>query len=241
MAAYETVWWGARNGRSLTRSVNGPDPETDAITVATLASSSSSGGSMPGTVLASSVFPEPGGPIMTMLCPPARASSRPRRASICPRTSARSGPGSGPGHPNRSRPAPATPSSVASAASSTRAGRLRALPRRFSRSSVAASDRVEAPATSIRPASPASVKPSDGTTTRPTRRRARAATIGRRPGIERSSPPRDNSPRTAHRPLATTCSDPTRIPSAIARSSEAPLLRSSAGARFTVIRRGGYS
>ena len=42
-----------------------------------------------------------------------------------------------------------------------------------------------------------------------------------------------------HSPL--TCSDPTRIPRAIARSREAPLFRISAGARFTVIRFGGYS
>ena len=36
-----------------------------------------------------------------------------------------------------------------------------------------------------------------------------------------------------------TCSDPRRIPIAIARSSDAPALRRSAGARLTVIRRGG--
>jgi len=60
---------------------------------------------------------------------------------------------------------------------------------------------------------------------------ARAATIGSSPGTGRSSPPSDSSPRTAHRPAAVTCSEPTIIPSAIARSSDAPPLRRSAGAR----------
>ncbi len=91
------------------------------------------------------------------------------------------------------------------------------------------------------PLATASATPAAGTITLRTRRRARAATIGSSPGTGRSSPPSDSSPRTAHRPAAVTCSEPTMIPSAIARSSEAPPLRRSAGAKFTVIRRGGYS
>ena len=59
------------------------------------------------------------------------------------------------------------------------------------------------------------------------------------PGTGRSSPPSESSPMNAHRPVARTCSEPSRIPTAIARSSDAPALRRSAGARFTVIRRGG--
>ena len=55
------------------------------------AAASSSCGSRPGIVRASSVLPTPGGPIISMPCPPARAISSPRRASGWPRTSARSG------------------------------------------------------------------------------------------------------------------------------------------------------
>ena len=80
---------------------------------------------------------------------------------------------------------------------------------------------------------------SAGTTTRRAPRRASAATIGRMPGTGRTSPPSDSSPMNAQRPAARTCSEPRRIPTAIARSSDAPALRRSAGARFTVIRRGG--
>ena len=43
----------------------------------------------------------------------------------------------------------------------------------------------------------------------------------------------------AQRPLATSWSEPNSTANAIGRSSDAPVLRNSAGARFTVIRRGG--
>lgn len=234
------VWWGDRNGRVRTRPVTGPRPETDAMTVATRASSSSRGGRSPGAVLASSVLPEPGGPIMTMEWLPARASSRACLASSWPLISARSGPGSVPTPPTS--PTSSGPLSAATLlASSTRGGLLRVLPRRLSRSNVAASASVAAADTSIESASLASARPSSGTTTRLTLRRERATTIGSRPGTGRSSPPSESSPRTAQGPFALTCSDPTRIPRAIARSSDAPLFRRSAGARLTVIRRGGYS
>ena len=72
-----------------------------------------------------------------------------------------------------------------------------------------------------------------------TPRSASAATIGNMPGTARRSPPSDSSPMNAHRPLARTWSEPSRMPMAMARSSEAPALRRSAGARLTVIRRGG--
>ena len=62
------------------------------------------------------------------------------------------------------------------------------------------------------------------------------------PGTGRTSPPSDSSPISASRPApARTCSEPSRIPTAIARSSDAPALRRSAGARLTVIRRGGWT
>ena len=40
--------------------------------------------------LASMVLPEPGGPIIRMLCPPAQATSSARLAVCCPRTSLKS-------------------------------------------------------------------------------------------------------------------------------------------------------
>ena len=71
--------------------------------------------------------------------------------------------------------------------------------------------------------------------------RARRPSEARR---ERHGPraPSDSSPISATRPgPARTCSEPSRIPTAIARSSEAPAFRRSAGARLTVIRRGGWT
>ena len=56
-----------------------------------MAASSSSGGSSFGTVRASKVLPEPGGPMSSSPWPPASAISSPRLASAWPRTSARSG------------------------------------------------------------------------------------------------------------------------------------------------------
>jgi len=161
----------------------GPSPAAEAMTVAASAARSSRRGSRPGIVRASSVLPEPGGPINNNPWPPARATSRPRRASTWPRTS----------------------------------------------------DTV-IPSTS-RASSTASV----ATSTRPMPRRARAATIGRTPGTDRTSPPSDSSPMSATPPEpGRICSDPRRIPTAIARSSDAPVFRRSAGARLTVIRRGGW-
>ena len=82
---------------------------------------------------------------------------------------------------------------------------------------------------------------SSGTTTLVTPRAPSARHMGRIPGTRRTSPPRPSSPTRASRPgPARSCSEPSRIPTAIARSSEAPALRSSAGARLTVIRRGGW-
>ena len=239
------MWWGDRKGRRRTRPLTDPVPATDAMIVATRDSLSSRGGSRPGIVLASSVLPDPGGPIMSMQWPPARASSSPRRASSWPRTSARSGSAAGtcrpPASPSPSRVTPPSDSKRTSSASSNRGGTRRALPRRLARRSVAASASVAAGTTSTPSARAASATPAAGTITLRTRRRARAATIGSSPGTGRSSPPSDSSPRTAHRPAAVTCSEPTMIPSAMARSNEAPPLRRSAGARLTVIRRGGYS
>ena len=67
-----------------------------------MASSSESGGRMEATRRASIVLPVPGGPIISTLCPPAAAISRPRLACAWPRTSAKSRPS-----PSLSRGAPA--------------------------------------------------------------------------------------------------------------------------------------
>ena len=104
----------------------------------------------------------------------------------------------------------------------------------------AASVSVPAPTTSMPSTRRASSTAAVATTTRPMRRAAMAATIGRMPGTERISPSRPSSPSNATGTVpARTCSDPSRMPIAIATSSDAPALRSSAGARLTVMRRGG--
>ena len=206
------------------------------------AAASSSGGSRPGTVRASRVLPTPGGPISSSPWPPARAISSARRASAWPRTSARSG-----------YPAAATDAWRRRIASGRRrADRVRpdADPR----------SRIARPAGPWRPdgrdgvgerlerhdldvaGQAASAAADSATAIRRIPRRASAATIGRMPGTARTSPPSDSSPRSpTRRGPGCTCSDPSRIPIAIARSSDAPALRRSAGARLTVIRRGGWT
>ena len=89
--ASEIVWCGARNGRVLTNpAAASSTPATLWILVVSSASSNVSGGNTPETRLASMVLPEPGGPIIRMLCPPAQAISKARLAVNCPRTSLKS-------------------------------------------------------------------------------------------------------------------------------------------------------
>ncbi len=238
--AYEMEWWGARNGRRRSSSVTFPSA-TDRTIVASSASASASGGRRPGIVRASIVFPDPGGPTSRRPCPPASATSSARRASTWPRTSARSGQsGSGPGVVRATGPPGPELAPTVTEMSSTRAGTgPRRTPRRGRRTASTASARLAAPITSRPPARRASATPSAGTTTLRTPCRASAATIGRMPGTVRSSPPSDSSPTSAVRVAARTCSEPRRIASAIPRSIEAPPFGRSAGARLTVIRRGG--
>ena len=126
-------------------------------------------------------------------------------------------------------------------ASSTRSG-CRGEDRRRARSASTASGIEPTGRISTPPTSRASAAPSAGTTTRATPRRARARTIGSRPGTDRTSPPSESSPINAARPArAVNCSEPTRIPIAIARSAADPVLGRSAGARLTVMRRGGWT
>src|SRR6266571_4919579 len=66
------VWCGARNGRRATSdSPSGRVPATEWIFVVSSASSRLILGKIVGRRRASIVFPEPGGPTMSMLCPPA--------------------------------------------------------------------------------------------------------------------------------------------------------------------------
>ena len=88
-----TVWCGARNGRRVT---NLPPPlatpATECMRDTSSASSTASGGSMDGMRRASIVFPDPGEPIIRMLCPPATATSIACLAFSWPFTSAKSSP-----------------------------------------------------------------------------------------------------------------------------------------------------
>ena len=83
----EIVWWGARNGRSVT---SRPVPSPAALWILRdleRLRRRSGGGRMPGSRRASMVLPAPGGPIMSRLWPPAAAISSARLASSWPRTS----------------------------------------------------------------------------------------------------------------------------------------------------------
>ena len=171
---------------------------------------------MPGSRCASIVLPVPGGPSMSMWCPPAAAISRARLATACPATSARSGPTVG-----RTIPLEPLPPRVKASGSS---------PRRWA--TTAASDgaaRRRAPRTTA-----ASARFAVGTTTAAPAAVA-ASTIGSTPRTGRRAPSSESSP-TSHTDAASAAvTRPAAIstPAAIARSSSAPSLRSSAGDRLT--------
>ena len=177
---------------------------------------------MPATRRAIIVLPAPGGPISSRLCPPAAAISSARRARSCPRTSARS--------------------SASGARGAGGLGRaMTALEGSLSARTASASD--DTPSTS-RPdtiaASPA-FDAGNRIADRPSR--LAAAAIGSTPRVPWIDPSSDNSPRST---ISGTCRrsmtpDAARMPSAIGRSNAAPALRTSAGARLTVIRCGGNS
>ena len=88
-------WCGAASGRDACPPVRWSASRTPAtlwILVVSSASSKVSGGRMVAMRLASMVLPEPGGPIISRLCPPAAAISMARLAVCCPRTSPKSTP-----------------------------------------------------------------------------------------------------------------------------------------------------
>ena len=239
------VWWGDRTGRPPDeRRRPGAPPATEATTVAASAASSSRSGSSPGIVRASSVLPAPGGPTQQHRVAagerdlerpsrdaPARARPRGRPPARRCRGPAR---GSPPRLPVDRRRSP-----------SARGSGTRQRPRRArgDRDSLGRLGHVATPAAHRCPATSRASSSAAAGTSDPRHApplRARGTSAGS-PGTRRTSPPSPSSPISATRPGATrSCSDPSRIPSAIARSSDAPALRSSAGARLTVIRRGGW-
>src|SRR5690606_39392431 len=76
------LWCGERNGRVRVSRPPCSVPATDATIETSSASAASRGGKIPGKHEASSDFPAPGGPLISILCPPAaeigRASCRER-------------------------------------------------------------------------------------------------------------------------------------------------------------------
>ena len=178
---------------------------------------------MPGRRLANSVFPDPGGPTNSRLCPPAAAISSARRAVSCPRISLMS--------------AVAACSSAASLAGAV-AGSTGASPRKVAMSSF----RVFTGNTAVSPpATAASAALSRGTYIRRNPRRRAQAAIGSTPRTARTRPSSASSPTNSDSCAQSSGNspDPVRIPTAIGRSYAAPSLRMSAGARFTVTFRGG--
>ena len=97
-------------------------PAAEWIRVVSSAWAGASGGSRPGSRRASMVLPAPGGPVSSRWWPPAAATSRAKRPSGWPRTSARSGGGqvARRRRPGRRAAAPATRLSPRSAATSVR-------------------------------------------------------------------------------------------------------------------------
>ena len=180
---------------------------------------------MPGTRRAIIVLPAPGGPTSSRLCPPAAAISSARRASSCPRTSARSG-GDRRGRGWRAR----TDGGGRDAAGIVqRADRLGE--RRHGEHVEAGDDRrfARVGAGSSMPAH--AVAPRGGGNRQHAARRVNRS-------VERQLAEQHEIARS---PGARRCPAAARMPSAIGRSNDAPALRTSAGARFTVMRCGGNS
>ena len=241
IAAYDVVWWGAAERRPADEPVDRPlaggrrhDRRRQRGRVVERREEARH-------VRASMVLPDPGGPISSRPWPPARAISSARRASAWPRTSARSGiawrPAGGPAGPPRPAPAPCRRSSSSPTA---RRGRS-------ATTATAATGPARRRRSACRPAGPRRPRPAGPRPPRPARppRGARpaapcAATIGRTPGTGRTSPPSESSPSSATRPRPGRPA-PSRAGSRSRSRGRArrPPCAASAGARLTVIRRGG--
>ena len=173
-------------------------------------------GSSPGRRWASMVLPAPGGPSSRRWWPPAAATSTARRAETWPRTSARSGGASG-----ATGSAPARP----------------ARPRRV------AGEHGDQLGQGVAPSGPRAAATSAASASQPGRHdRRRLAERGDQRHDARdprgsSRPARARRGRPARRRRsAGTASEATSTPTAMARSSPAPLLRTPDGARLTVMR-----
>ena len=189
-------------------------PTAECTIVTSSARARSSGGSRPGRRDASIVLPAPGGPMNRVWCPPAAATSSACLAIGWPCTSARSG-------------------TAVDASSGGRAGSWSghgASPRSTSTNSPRLAMRRTRPSA----ATDASAALAIGTTTS---RSPSAPTIGATPFTGRSDPSRPSSPMNANAPIASAgiTSLAASTPTAIARSSPEPALRSPDGARLTVI------
>ncbi len=181
------------------------------------------GGRIDGSRRASIVFPQPGGPTKSRLCPPAAAISSARFAASCPRTSARSpctsvSEGSRAGACVRRRHAPPLPRITATAFCSESTA-YSSMP-----STSAASSALRAGTINL-------VKPA-----------LRAPiTMGKMPLTGRSAPSRASSPSAIKLWMArrSICSSIASSARAIARSNAGPTLRTSAGERLTRSRPAG--
>ena len=87
----DAVWWTALNGRfDISGSSWDNNPQILYILVSSRASGNVKGGKIEGKHFAIRVFPEPGDPTISILCPPAAAISRAFFAFCCPLTSLKS-------------------------------------------------------------------------------------------------------------------------------------------------------
>lgn len=86
-------WCGLRNGRTPPRIGSTSSPATECTTAVSMASASDSGGRMDGSLDASMVLPEPGGPVISTPWPPAAAICKARFAMSWPAMSRKSSAG----------------------------------------------------------------------------------------------------------------------------------------------------
>ena len=180
-----------------------------------------SGGRIPANRRASIVLPDPGGPTIRTLCPPAAATSSARLAVVCPRTSPKSGRGS------LEADAPAAGLGSEGANSSGRLSRL------------TTSARCLSPNTRTPSTTAASAALLCGTMTFEIPIRRAHTAIERVPRTGRSEPSSDSSPTNRNGPVGCTTPMAPRMPSAIGRSKPAPSFRRFAGARLIVTERLG--
>ena len=176
-ATADTVWWGLRKGRRVSRGRRrSVMPATLHTSVASRASRRVMSGRMEGRRRAIMDLPAPGEPMSRTLCPPAAATSRARFTFSWPMTSAKSGPGW-----------------VSSSGSQAGAGAMGPSPRRWARSW----ERSVTGYTVRSPARVASAAFSAGTYSARTPARTAAMAMGRVPVTGRRAPVRDSSPRKA--------------------------------------------